>query len=118
EGHGGAGAASRFLSTVAAESAGGCYRRMRWDRIGKAAQFRTRQTPAFPCVFLGMSTWWRSFVSAVRRSGERSRRRSRVDLAPRIGDVFQEFQILLGDEEAREDFIAAPFEKQRLTRKR
>lgn len=39
-------------------------------------------------------------------------------LPARIGRVFQEFQILLRNEEAAEDFVAAPFEKQRLPRKR
>src|SRR5215831_10585659 len=65
-----------------------------------------------------MSTWWRSFVSGVRRRGERPPAAFTRRLASRIGHVSQEFQILLGDEEAREDLVAAPLEKQRLPRKR
>ena len=39
-------------------------------------------------------------------------------LAAWIRDVFQELQILLRDEEAAEDLVAPPLEKQRLTGKR
>lgn len=94
---------------------------MGWGRIGAAAQFRNRPDRArAPVSGAGLARLVYPvaiFCLRVRNPGYcpgafASR------LPARIGRVFHEFQILLWNEEAAEHFIAAPFEKQRLSGKR